>query len=210
VNVVLATPCYGGMIHARTAGAIAASLAILTQRGHRVEWLTIEGESLVPRARNMLVRRMLAGNAERIVMIDGDIAFSPLNLIELLAHDEAVIGAAYPKKDATCALVVEPTPGPEARHGIVEVHRIGTGFLSISRAALEAMVLAHPEAVYTVHGGPEHGMVVSALFDTAIRDGRYLSEDWLFCDRWRAMGGRVWMHAGIRLGHIGTKTYEET
>jgi hypothetical protein len=33
--------------------------------------------------------------------------------------------------------------------------------------------------------------------------GHYLSEDWLFCRRWSALGGEIWAHGKVLLNHIG-------
>lgn len=209
MHIAIGTPCYGGLIHARTAGALAYAVAELAIRGDRPSWLTIEGESLVPRARNMIVHRFLASDASRLVFVDADIEFLPSDIRTVLDCEEDVVGAAYPKKTPGGGLVVERLSAERIQGELVEVARIGTGFLSLSRRAIERMVTAHPEAAYRVCGGPDDGELVYALFDTSIRDGRYLSEDYVFCDRWRALGGAVWMHRHVRLGHIGSMTYRE-
>ena len=44
-----------------------------------------------------------------------------------------------------------------------------------------------------------------ALFDCEIdaETGQYLSEDYAFCRRWRALGGEIWLDLRSRLTHIG-------
>ena len=37
--------------------------------------------------------------------------------------------------------------------------------------------------------------------------GEYLSEDYAFCHRWRAIGGRIWLDTESRLTHIGSYEY---
>jgi hypothetical protein len=34
--------------------------------------------------------------------------------------------------------------------------------------------------------------------------GEYLSEDYAFCHRWRAIGGRIWLDTQCRLTHVGS------
>ena len=46
-----------------------------------------------------------------------------------------------------------------------------------------------------------------ALFDTEIHNRVYLSEDYTFCKRFRAMGGKIIAHPTIKLIHHGTKAY---
>jgi hypothetical protein len=33
--------------------------------------------------------------------------------------------------------------------------------------------------------------------------GAYLSEDYTFCKRWRALGGKIWLDTESTLSHIG-------
>ena len=51
-------------------------------------------------------------------------------------------------------------------------------------------------------------MVAWDIFDR-LRDGdlRY-SEDYSFCERWRAMGGKVWIDPSIQMGHVGLKVFQ--
>jgi hypothetical protein len=44
------------------------------------------------------------------------------------------------------------------------------------------------------------------LFDTTIdpETRHYLSEDYTFCARWRALGGKIWLDTKSILSHSGT------
>jgi hypothetical protein len=46
-----------------------------------------------------------------------------------------------------------------------------------------------------------------ALFDTSLVNGGFCGEDYTFCDRWRATGGKIWVDPDIVLRHVGTTTY---
>lgn len=39
------------------------------------------------------------------------------------------------------------------------------------------------------------------------KTGRYLSEDYAFCRRWRDLGGKVFVDTQSKLAHHGTFTY---
>jgi hypothetical protein len=41
-------------------------------------------------------------------------------------------------------------------------------------------------------------------FDTAVRQNRYYSEDWTFCENWRDLDGKIWADQRIGLRHTGT------
>jgi hypothetical protein len=41
-----------------------------------------------------------------------------------------------------------------------------------------------------------------------VREGRYYSEDWTFCENWRDLGGQVWVDKRVLLRHTGTYTFD--
>ena len=47
------------------------------------------------------------------------------------------------------------------------------------------------------------------FFDTAIDEESrvYLSEDYLFCKRWRKLGGELWLDLSSNLNHTGTMDF---
>jgi hypothetical protein len=91
----------------------------------------------------------------------------------------------------------------------------GTGFMLIKREAIARMIAAYPETAYGsdhVHvSGPDGDAAgggrraLHALFECAIDpDTReYLSEDFGFCRRWRAIGGKIWLDLEGALTHTG-------
>ena len=48
---------------------------------------------------------------------------------------------------------------------------------------------------------------MKTYFDTDVRDGRYYSEDWTFCENWRDMGGDIFVDTRILLSHQGTYNF---
>jgi len=49
---------------------------------------------------------------------------------------------------------------------------------------------------------------MKTYFDTAVREGRYYSEDWTFCENWRDLGGKVYIDKRILLKHVGTYIFD--
>ena len=41
-----------------------------------------------------------------------------------------------------------------------------------------------------------------------MRENRYYSEDWTFCENWRDMGGKVWVDKRVLLKHTGTYVFD--
>jgi len=45
------------------------------------------------------------------------------------------------------------------------------------------------------------------VFDVQVIDGQLVSEDAVFCAKWRSTGGRVWIDPSLNLGHTGSQTW---
>ncbi len=54
----------------------------------------------------------------------------------------------------------------------------------------------------------EFGSVSSAKVMMERDTGRYLSEDYAFCRRWQALGGKVHVDTRSRLAHQGLQTWQ--
>lgn len=97
-----------------------------------------------------------------------------------------------------------------------EVSEAGTGFMMMKRSVLEKFREEYPELKFT----PDHvrdavfdgSKQMTMFFDTVIDpvSNRYLSEDYMFCNYVRRMGGRVEMIAWHELKHTGTYVFGGT
>ena len=92
----------------------------------------------------------------------------------------------------------------------IEVKESGTGFMLITREALQKYDRAFPTQSYK----PDHvrtanfdgSREIMAYFDCVICPDtkRYLSEDYMFCQWMRKAGGKVWLLPWMRLKHAGS------
>jgi hypothetical protein len=96
----------------------------------------------------------------------------------------------------------------------LEVMEIGTGYMLIKREVFEKFKEAYPEKSYKPdHVGQQNfdgTRYIHAFFDTHIDAGgsdRYLSEDYMFCQWWRKIGGQVWLCPWMKTHHIGTYSF---
>jgi hypothetical protein len=103
-----------------------------------------------------------------------------------------------------------PCEGEERKsvNGFVTGVYAGAGFLLMKRRVLELMAAKYPETHYTAaHNTPSThpSPNLFALFDCMVdpKTGHYLSEDYAFCSRWRAIGGTIWLDARSKLTHVG-------
>jgi hypothetical protein len=86
--------------------------------------------------------------------------------------------------------------------------------MMIKREVFAKMETAYPELRYKPdHVGQAHfdgSRYIHAYFDTIIDHGvsdRYLSEDYMFCQNWRKIGGQVWLCPWMKTQHIGTYAF---
>jgi hypothetical protein len=102
----------------------------------------------------------------------------------------------------------------------LEVMEIGTGHMMIKRQVFEKMEKEYPSIKYKPdHIGQAHfdgSRYIHAYFDTVIdtKDSiigggseRYLSEDYMFCQMWRKMGGQIYLCPWMKTQHIGTYAF---
>ena len=125
--------------------------------------------------------------------------------------------------------VFNPVPGTEKFSVAepIEVLEIGTGFMMVKRAVFDKFKEAYPE----LHYKPDHvgqanfdgTRYIHAYFDTVIDrkrtmmvngeekqlggSDRYLSEDYMFCQWWRNIGGQIWLCPWMKTHHIGTYAF---
>jgi len=102
----------------------------------------------------------------------------------------------------------------------IEVLEIGTGHMMVKREVFDKMKDAYPDIAYKPdHVGQKNfdgSRYIHAYFDTIIdtKDSptgggsdRYLSEDYMFCQMWRKIGGKIHMCPWMKNQHIGTYAF---
>jgi len=211
-RVHICMPCYGGMLTESTFMSYIKWANTARQLG--IEWTmeTMTNESLISRARNTLVAKFLnSPQSTHLMFIDADIGWEPWHLLVLLNRDVDVIGGLYPMKALPIKWVVNGFDGAETGpDGLQEVSKTGTGFMLVKRHVFEKLN-QHP-AVKPFNndiGLPkELDQHLKTYYDTAVRENRYYSEDWTFCENWRDLGGKVWVDKRVLLRHTGTYVFD--
>ena len=163
-------PCYGGQINEGTFISMLKYMATAQRLGLNFTIDTMVNESLVCRARNSLVAKMLffEPKSTHLMFVDADIGFEPEEIFKLILADKDVAGGLYPKKALPISYVVNKVPGAVKEGNLVEVANLGTGFMMIKRHVIEQMIAKHPELHYVDSIGLDvkYDPFKYALFDT--------------------------------------------
>ena len=228
VGIMFAVPMFGGMCHGDFAIGLMETITELTQLGYLVHIQAMFNESLITRARNNLAKRFMDDKKmDYLMFIDADVVFKPHDVLRLMLADRDFCGGVYPRKainwdglkaaikadkdkpeDWSCSYVFKAVgmDGNEADDdGMLEVTHAATGFLLLKRKVFELLQQHTPMYEDVVQGEK-----VSSYdyFRVGVgENGKYTSEDYWFCNEWRKIGGKIYVNPYLRLGHIGTYTF---
>ena len=242
LKVLVGTPAYGGMVNTNFMVSIGNVMLFCGHENIELVLVTVANESLITRARNSILTTFIDDESyTHLFFIDGDIGFKWDYLINLLLHKKDVVTGAYPMKAVDFASALKAKDWQEAQRksihyvinpqikegtvdqvdivdGLLPVKDAGTGFMCISREAINQLLEAYGDDIeyFTDQTNVSNTGEVTqskkaayALFDTSIEKetGRYLSEDYTFCRRWQSIGGTIWLDPTIILDHYGTYCY---
>ena len=210
-RVHISMPCYGGMLTESTFMSFIKWANTARQLG--IDWTleTMVNESLISRARNTLTAKFLdMPEATHLFFVDADIGWEPWHLLVLLNRDKDVIGGLYPMKTMPIKWVVNGFEGAEeGPDGLQEVSKAGTGFLLMKKNVFEKLK-SHPAVKQYKNDiglDPKYDQHLKTYFDTAVRQNRYYSEDWTFCENYRDIGGKIWVDKRVLLRHSGSYVF---
>lgn len=253
INICIATPCYGGQVFMSYVNCLMSTINMTVKNKISVTLIDVTNESLVQRARNVLVAKFLAKKScTHLLFIDADISWRPDDLLEMIKADKDVIGGIYPKKaykwsnfraeqvigeinklneedckdDSKYEKLVIPmlldyvvrvdgnltSLKPVNEEDCVkEVNYVGTGFMLIKREVIEKMCEYYKKTKFSFSKNEfssfDNDEFLFALFDCEVVNEEYLSEDYLFCKRWKEMGGKIHAYTKTKLKHTGTHTF---
>jgi CBS domain-containing protein len=223
-KVMILTP-HGGRPVWQYADSYGATIRDFERLG--VEWdrRRVIGMSNIPKARNFLMAQFMAARTAsgapftHALLIDDDMRWNPQSVLRLIMAQHEVIAAVGRKKipkpnsdpSVWCfyappqALMEWDAMGSFTAEGT----KAGAAFMVIQRQVIEKMTAAHPEWKRPLPPeiDPEIERHYYQLFRNDPDDLNDGGEDFCFCERWNALGGRVWIDPSIELGHIGETDY---
>jgi len=207
-KIAFALLCHSGQPHNAVKNAIFHGMAAIHARGWHASQKELIGDCMLPKARNAITQVCLADGATDIIYIDDDNWCDAAGFLRLLDAPVDIAAAPVRSRRDPMTWNIRFLDAPIARHpvhGLVEVETVGTGIMRVTRAALERMIAAAPQHFYRDHGVP--GGIAHCLFEYEVKDHKFWGEDVVFCRKFRATGGQIWIDPEILMGHVGFKTF---
>ena len=224
--IVLCTPIYTNVTPQFFSSVLQLQLLFIN-KNIPFQYIFLSNDSLIPRARNKLCKYFLdIPNSTYLLFIDSDIEFNPNDIIRLYLANKDIIGIAYAFKklynDKTIGVYnlwenstvsgASITGSSNDDKEINEAFEIGTGIMLIKRSVLLKMIESDPDDYILLDNPEDVGKPINErkyyrFFDTLINDNRYLSEDYMFCQKWRNLNGKIYLLKNTVTIHHGTFGY---
>lgn len=218
-KIMICVPTYSGKLDVNTVVAIANANQEVAPLGWQTVLVTRALDSILPRCRDVMVSQFWYSDCTDMLFVDSDISWEPGAFLRLMSHPVEMVGGVYrgrgdPPQYCVCAINDGPLGNINIQYpaGIGEVRGLGTGFLRITRAAIERIIRHLPENHWYHDDVTTPGLRIHHFFNFTFdfdQDPgmRLRSEDYAFCDLFRAAGGKVWADVKLTLHHAGSATF---
>jgi len=179
-HIFIATPMFGGSANYMYMISLINLLTKLGQAGIPSMFEIAANESLITKARNILVEGFLKSSATHMLFLDADLGFDADDVLRMIQADKHLIGGQYAKKKINWDVVKRVVQGcpdiPPAHVNAViaestfrpigdtmsfdinqpvEVESIATGMMLIKREVFEGMIEKLGDEINIISGGSE-------------------------------------------------------
>jgi len=216
-GLMIALPCYGGNIRMET-------VAALSELRSALAWQKVPSRQYhhdmcnITTVRNCIITKFYDDLPEydHLLMVDNDMSFTAKLVVDMIGLKRPLVGTAYHRRQTSPniwdMLVGEPFQEPqEIVNGFQQWKYIGAGIMLIKRHVITQM----PEKLHDLRDNYDPRALGAIGITRVLRffdemktpEGRQLSEDYSFCERWRQCGGDIWANVERNVGHVGTFSF---
>jgi hypothetical protein len=200
-KIMIGTPMYDGRLELEFMMSLFQTMELCALNDIQMTLKTVVGCSLIQKARDELFRLAYEAEVDDLIFIDSDQGWSQKDFGNLISPTVDVIGGAViSKNDLVHYNVKTFDKNYDFYHGLIDARAVGTGFMRISKRAIKMMWEASEEY-------KDGDTVYRHVFETKVVKGNLLGEDVCFCQKWRDMGEKVYVHPDINIAHIGKKRW---
>lgn len=216
-SVLIAIPCYGGIMQARTAIGLMSLGKILQSKNIVHDVLVVTNQSLIPKARSDMANYFVnATKFDYLHWIDADIGFTSDDFFKLYDMNEQHTMGTYRHKvqHVKYSFTLDaPGGNPIWKNNAIKVTRNVGGYSLIHRSVFETVAKKYNHLKYIPYSD---GRTVSDAelnnsyhyYDTPIHEGYMVPEDFAFHDKCTQCGINMWMRPDIKLIHNGNTDFQ--
>ena len=207
-SVFIGIPTYDGKLSIKLAYTLAALMPVALKHGVTVHLGHVSGCSIITMARNSLVDQFLKTKCTELLFIDADVIPTVDDIMRILAQSTGrdLTAGMYPRraKDKKFFLDFYLDEKDELVFdgAMMRVNRVGTGFMWVNRKVIED-IASRSQKYLSADGVGE----VSSVFEFSLMDGKFIGEDYNFCDKAGMLGYEAWVDVEICLPHVGTEEF---
>jgi hypothetical protein len=197
--------------------------------------LHLHKSSLITIGRNSCTSSFLSTDCTHMIFVDTDIQFDPKDIFRMIEADKEVILIPYPLKyydwkkademyvnykipvnkgGFVWPIKVSNAENMVVDNGVVEIDRGPAGCMVIKREAFERLMKFYPNLKLNQKHLIDEKILTSDFsynfWDTMYdeNEGKVIGEDFAFCNRFRAAGGKVFALIDAEISHHGSTPFK--
>lgn len=206
MKVFFAIPSYSGVKDEKFLDSLERTLKHCQENGIETALSILQGCCYVQMARIKLLNDFLKSDADKLFFLDDDLEWDCKDALKLIQMNDDFTAGIYPYKkdyeDYPVVINVNEDFTPVVRaDGCISGALVPTGFLCVSRSAINKLIAAYPEKKFTDHAGTDKEVELYDLFPQGVDSGRWVGEDYAFCKLWTRTGGQIWINPNITFNH---------
>ena len=192
------------------------SACVLIELGAKVDFAEFPGCADLSLARSKIFGNFLRSEHTHLMCIDSDMGFHYDDVVRLLLMKKDFVGAAGPKKTSKLEFAANNCSDDGSElfphetdpdTGLVSCTEVGAAFVLISKHCAEVMADFYQDLIFDGDGDVKEYAIYDPMIVGTTKKRR-LSEDFAFCHRWRALGGKIWLLPDVHLTHAGRAVWE--
>ena len=232
-SILVATYCPNGHVFTGHTIGILKLENMCASIGVALSSTYISTEIFPQKAKNTLCSIFMKSSHSHLLLIDHDIEFDAEDIIKMMEFDQPVVGGLTYKQTIRWDKLAEIANQKGEKNLSIDtlktisrdynfipkddnmknmdfnaefndVDAIGTGVLLLQKDALTKIESAFPKDKYF-----DNGETLFRYFDTGVKNlstiksNIYMEDDVWFCNRWRELGGKIYVHTKFCSKHWG-------
>ena len=207
-KLIISTCYYKCQAYSAYCASLAGTVLLLERLGVNFDIWPNSGDFYITRAFNQLLSTFVEDpDATDFLNIDSDQSWNPEGVIRFLLRPEEILAGSYRCTNAwnnyVGVIVRDEDNTPLGKlidedTAILKAQRLPAGFLRLKKEPLQKYIEAYPEDYFWVGDTKTY-----RFFWDEVEDHQFISMDYRFADKMRALGYDLWIYPDINISHWG-------